>query len=56
MVLCFAALTLALCLLQADRRGLALVAFAAGMALSMGLFLTDVHDASAGFRMPSLRG
>ncbi len=55
MVLCFTALTLALCLLQADRRGLALTAFAVGLALSVWLFLFDVYNPSEGFRMPWLQ-
>ena len=56
MVLCFAAMTLALCLLQADRRGSALIAFGIGLMVSLGLFLLDIHDPSDGFRMPWLRG
>jgi len=56
MVLCFAAMSLALVSVRLGPRWLALTALAAALALSAGLFLTEIHGPDDGFRMPWLQG
>ncbi len=56
MVLCFAAMSLALASIRFGPRWLALAALVVGLALSAGLFLTEIHGPDDGFRMPWLQG
>ncbi len=56
MVLCFAAMSLALVSVRLGPRWLALTALAAALALSARLFLTEIHGPDDGFRMPWLQG
>lgn len=56
MVLCFAAMTLALAALLIEPRWLGLISFALGLGLSASLFLWEIHSAETGFSMPWLQG
>ncbi len=56
MVLCFAAMSLALASIRFGPRWLALAALVVGLALSAGLFLFEIHSPEDGFRMPWLQG
>ncbi len=56
MVLCFAAMTLALAALYAGPRGLAMVGLVLSLALSASLFLWEIHSPETGFALPWLQG
>jgi hypothetical protein len=56
MVLCFAAMSLALACIRFGPRWLAVTALTAALALSAGLFLFEIHSPDDGFRMPWLQG
>ncbi len=55
MVLCFAAMTLALAALYVGPRWLAQGSFALGLALSAALVLWEIHSPETGFGMPWLQ-
>jgi hypothetical protein len=56
MVLCFAAMLLALATLWVGPRWLPLTSFALCLALSAALFLWEIHSPETGFAMPWLQG
>ena len=55
MVLCFAAMTLALAALYVGPRWLALGSFTLGLVLTASLFLWEIHSPETGFAMPWLQ-
>jgi hypothetical protein len=56
MVLCFAAMLLALAALWVGPRWLAATSFALSFALTAALFLWEIHSPDTGFAMPWLQG
>ena len=55
MVLCFAAMMLALAALYVGPRWLAVASFALSLVFSASLFLWEIHSAETGFAMPWLQ-